>query len=283
MNSKVCTAAEAMAEVHDGDMIAAHFWGVAGSPGYLFRALLERGVRDLTVCINNFLPVPQTLGESGFADPTGLLPQIKKIITAFMGTRVFGSLNADFLGTRVEDGTLEIESTTHGVLIERLHAGAMGLGGFYSPIGVGTTVEKGKEKRTIDGVEYIFEEPLRPDVGLVKAARADTRGNLVYRGSARGANPIIAMASRYTIAEVFEIVEPGELDPEMVVTPGVYIDRIVRVPDDDPFSLKRRPDTIQTIVEYALTRLAEEEATAAESLQEDQQGALQSDQQGGGQ
>ena len=93
----------------------------------------------------------------------------------------------------------------------------------------------------------------------------------------------IAMASRYTIAEVFEIVEPGELDPEMVVTPGVYIDRIVRIPDDDPFSLKRRPDTIQTIVEYALTRLAEEEATAAESLQEDQQGALQSDQQGGGQ
>ncbi len=276
MNSKVCTAAEAMAEVHDGDMIAAHFWGVAGSPGYLFRALLERGVRDLTVCINNFLPVPQTLGESGFADPTGLLPQIKKIITAFMGTRVFGSLNADFLGTRVEDGTLEIESTTHGVLIERLHAGAMGQGGFYSPIGVGTTVEEGKEKRTIDGVEYIFEEPLRPDVGLVKAARADTRGNLVYRGSARGANPIIAMASRYTIAEVFEIVEPGELDPEMVVTPGVYIDRIVRVPDDDKFSLKRRPDTIQTIVEYALTRLAAEEAAAAE-------GALQEDREGGGQ
>ena len=276
MNSKVCNAAEAMAEVHDGDMIAAHFWGVAGSPGYLFRALLERGVRDLTVCINNFLPVPQALGEMGFADPTGLLPQIKRIITTFMGTRVFGSLNADFLGTRVEDGTLEIESTTHGVLIERLHAGAMGQGGFYSPIGVGTTVEKGKEKRTIDGVEYIFEGPLRPDVGLVKAARADTRGNLVYRGSARGANPIIAMASRYTIAEVFEIVEPGELDPEMVVTPGVYIDRIVRIPDDDPFSMKRRPETIQTIVEYALTRLAEEEATAAE-------GALQGDREGGGQ
>jgi len=273
-----------MAEVHDGDMIASHFWGVAGSPGYLFRALLERGVRDLTVCINNFLPVPQKLGESGFADPTGLLPQVKKIITAFMGTRVFGSLNADFLGTRVEDGTLEIESTTHGVLIERLHAGAMGQGGFYSPIGVGTTVEKGKEKRTIGGVECIFEGPLQPDVGLVKAARADTRGNLVYRGSARGANPIIAMASKYTIAEVFEIVEPGELDPEMVITPGVYIDRIVRVPDDDPFSLKRRPDTIQTIVEFALTRLAEEEAAAAEaSLQADQRGGSQEDQRGGSQ
>jgi len=276
VDNKVCTAAEAMAEIHDGDMIAAHFWGVAGSPGYLFRALLERGVRDLTVCMNNFLPVPPTLGEMGFADPTGLLPQIKKIITAFMGTRAFGSMNAEFLGTRVEDGTLEIESTTHGVMIERLHAGAMGLGGFYSPIGVGTTVEKGKEKRTIGGVEYLFEEPLRPDVGLVKAARADTRGNLVYRGSARGANPVIAMASRYTIAEVFEIVELGELDPETVVTPGVYIDRIVRIPDDDPFGLKRRPETIQAIVTYALTRLAEEEAAAAER-------ALHEDQQGGGQ
>jgi 3-oxoadipate CoA-transferase alpha subunit len=275
VDSKVCTAAEAMAEVHDGDMIAAHYWGVAGSPGYLFRALLERDVRDLTVCMNNFLPVPQVLGEMGFSDPTVLLPQIKKIITTFMGPRAFGSMNADFLGTRVEDGTLEIESTTHGVMIERLHAGAMALGGYYSPIGVGTTVEKGKEKRIIDGVEYIFEGPLRPDVGLVKAARADTRGNLVYRGSARGANPIIAMASRYTVAEVFEVVELGELDPEMVVTPGVYIDRIVRIPDDDPFSLKQRPETIQAIIEYALTRLAEEEAAA--------EGALQGDRQGGGQ
>ncbi len=276
MNNKVCTAAEAMAEVHDGDMIAAHFWGIAGSPGYLFRALIERGVRDLTVCMNNFLPVPPTLGKIGFADPTGLLPQIKKIITTFMGTRAFGNMNAGFLGTRVQDGMLEIESSTHGVLIERLHAGAMGLGGFYSPVGVGTTVEKGKEKRTIDGVEYIFEGPLRPDVGLIKAARADTRGNLVYRGSTRGANPVIAMASRYTIAEVFEIVETGELDPEMVVTPGVYIDRIVRIPDDDPYSLKQRPDAIRAIIEYALTRMAEEEAAAAEK-------GSQGDRQGGGQ
>ena len=113
-------------------------------------------------------------------------------------------------------------------------------------------------------------------VGLVKAARADTRDNLVYRGSARGANPVIAMASRYTIAEVFEIVELGELDPETVITPGVYIDRIVRIPDGDPFSMKQRPETIQAIVTYALTRLAEEEAAAAER-------ALHEDRQGGGQ
>jgi len=252
-----------MAGVHDGDVIAAHYWGVAGSPGYLFRALVERGVKDLTVCFNNFLPIPERLREMGFADPTVLLPQVRKIVTAFIGTRVFGSMNADFLGTRVEDGTLEIESTTHGALIERLHAGAMGLGGFYSPVGVGTSVEKGKEKRVINGVEYILEEPLRPDVGLVKAARADARGNLVYRGSARGANPIIAMASRYTIAEVFEVVELGELGPEEIVTPGVYVDRIVRIPDDDVYSLSRRPETIQGIVEFALARLAEE-ATAAE-------------------
>jgi len=250
-----------MSEVHDGAVIAAHFWGVAGSPGYLFRALVDRGARNLTVCFNNFLPVPEMLRETGFPDPTILLPQVKKIVTAFLGTRVFGGMDADFLGSRVEEGTLEIEATTHGALIERLHAGAMGLGGFYNPVGVGTVVEKGKEKRTINGVEYILEEPLRPDVGLVKAAKADKLGNLVYRGSARGANPIIAMASKLTIAEVFDVVEPGELDPEMVVTPGACVDRIVRIPDDDVASDKRRPEAIQKIIEYALTRLAEAEAS----------------------
>jgi len=259
VKNKVCTAAEAMADVHDGDLLAAHFWGIAGTPGYLFRALVTRGVKDLTVCFNNFLPVPPMLSEAGFPDPTILLPQIKKIITAFLGTRVFGGMKDDFLDSRIKDGQLEIESTTHGVLIERLHAGAMESGGFYSPVGVNTIVEKGKEKRVIDGTEYILEKPIRPEIGLVKAARADRMGNLVYRGSARGANPVIAMASKLTIAEVFEIVEIGELDPEMVVTPGIYVDRIVKIPDEDITSGKRRPEMIQKIIEFAVSRLAASE------------------------
>lgn len=260
MSAKVCTAAEAVADIPDGALVAAHVWG-AGTPGYLFRALAEQGARDLTVCFNNYVPVPEALREKGMPDPALLLPQTRKIITAFIGTRVFGGMQSDFLGSRVEDGTLEIEATTHGVLIERLHAAAMGLGGFYSPVGVGTDVERGKEKRTIDGVEYILETPIRPDVGLIKADKADRLGNLVYHGSARGANPIIAMASRLTIAEVFDIVEPGELDADAIVTPGVYVDRIVRIPDDDWASRKRRPEVVQSIIEYALTRMAEAEAS----------------------
>ncbi len=263
MSGKVCTAAEAMARVKAGDLVAAHNWG-AGTPGYLYRALVERGVTGLTLCLNNFLPLPAALSEHGLPDATSLLPQAKKIISAFIGTRAFGGMSSDFLGTRIEDGTLEIESTTHGVLIERLHAGAAGLGGVYSPVGVGTIVEAGKEKRVIDGVEYLLEAPMSPDVGLIKADTADTMGNLIYRGSARGANPVIAMAAKYTIVEVFDVVEPGELDPDAVVTPGIYVDSIVKIPPDDKASRTGRMGAVQAVITYTLTQMAAVEAAASD-------------------
>ena len=243
MKDKICSAAEAMADVHDGDLVAAHVWGACGTPGYLFRALVARGAKGLTLYCNNFLPGPPGLGE-GYPDPTILLPQLKKIVTPFLGTRAFRGmgLGQQFLGDRVTSGQLEVEATTHGVFMERLHAGAMGLGGFYSPVGLNTVVEKGKEKRVIDGKEYILEKPVRPDVGLIKANKSDKLGNLVYRGSARGANPVIATASRLTIVEVYEIVEVGELDPEMVVTPAIYVDRIVKIPEEDASSAKQREE-----------------------------------------
>lgn len=264
MNDKICSAAEAMADVHDGDLIAAHFWGTCGTPGYLFRALAARGVKDLTFYCNNFLPIPTTIVEMGFPDLLSLLPQLKKIITPYIGGRAYGGLGGDFLGDRVKDGQLEIEATTHGVFAERLHAGAMGLGGFYSPIGLNTIVEKGKEKKVIDGKEYILEKAVRPDVGLVKADKADKLGNLVYRGTARGVNPVIAMASKLTIVEVFEIVEAGELDPEMVVTPGIYVDRIVRIPEEDIASDEQRRELIRRI---AGARAAARESSASEGDQ----------------
>jgi acetate CoA/acetoacetate CoA-transferase alpha subunit len=239
-----------MADVHDGDHVAAHVWGGPGTPGLLFRALAERGVKDLTLYCNNFLPSPPGFKELGLPDnsATILLPQIKKLVTAFVGTRAIRGLGQeDFLEKWTKSGQLEVESTTHGVFIERLHAGAMGLGGFYSPIGVNTTIEKGKEKRTIDGREYILEKPIRPDVGLVKAFKADRLGNLIYHGTARGANPIIAMASRLTIVEVSELVEVGELDPELIVTPGIYVDRIVRIPRDDAASATRRQEIMERV------------------------------------
>jgi len=253
--SKICTAGEAMAIVDDGDMIAAHNWGISGSPGYLFRALVERGVKDLTLCIPNLIPLPEGFVERGLTDPTILIPQLKKIISPFIGARgILSSISETFLSTLAKEGRLEIETSTHGILMERLYAGAMGLGGIYSPVGVGTIIAKSKEKRTIDGVGYIFEKPLRPDVGLIKADKADTLGNLVYRGSARGANPVIAMASKYTIVEVFDVVEPGELEPEMIVTPGVFVDRVVRIPDEDVYSGKRRPELMKILTEVMLAR-----------------------------
>ena len=142
-------------------------------------------------------------------------------------------------------------------------AGAAGLGGVYSPVGLGTTIETGKEKRVIDGVEYLLEAPMSPDVGLIKADTADTMGNLVYRGSARGANPVIAMASKYTIVEVFDVVEPGELDPDSVVTPGIYVDRIVKIPLDDKVSRTGRMGAVQAVIAFTLTQMAAAEAATA--------------------
>jgi len=196
------------------------------------------------------LDVPVGLGGPegmGFS-LASLFPQMKKLVSPFIGGRTFGILGDDAFDGRLADGTLEIETSSHGVFVERLLAGAMGMGGYYSPIGVGTIMEKGKEKRVIDGVTYLFERPIRPDVGFVRAQTADKLGNLVYRGTARGSNPNVAMASKFTIAEVDEIVECGELDPEMIVTPGIFVDRIVKVPVDDAMSEERRAEMMKNMM-----------------------------------
>ena len=160
MNGKICTAAEAVAGITDGASIATHFWGISGTPGTLFRALTQRDVKGLTLYINNFLAVPQMLRERGFPDPTVLLPQLKKVVTTFLGSRVFSGRGGDFLGERIKNGQLEIEMTTHGVLVDRFHAAAMGHGGFYSPIGVNTIIAKGKEIRASFLLE-MWQHPAR--------------------------------------------------------------------------------------------------------------------------
>jgi 3-oxoacid CoA-transferase A subunit len=128
------------------------------------------------------------------------------------------------------------------------------MGPFYSPVGVGTRVEEGKEKRVFDGKEYLLEYPLKPDFGLVKADKADTYGNLVYRGVSRGLNPIIAMASSVTIAEVDEIVEPGELDPDAIVTPAAFVDRIVEIPEGVRGSYKDSMTKFRALLEVDWVR-----------------------------
>ena len=263
MNDKICTAEEAISEVRDGYSIAINSWGLTGTPAYLLRALRACGARDLTLYCNNFIPGIAALEEMGLANLTSLLPQLKKVVSPFIGGRAFRNVLAeeeDIFGGRVQKGELEIETSSHGIYMERFLAGAMGSGGIYSPVGVNTVIEEGKEKRTIDGIEYVFQKPIRPDIGLVKAHRADRMGNLVYRGTSRASNPVVAMASKITIAEVFDIVETGELDPEMVVTPGIYVDRIVKIPEDDISSQSKTNEVLKMIIKR---RIEAEAAMAA--------------------
>jgi 3-oxoacid CoA-transferase A subunit len=259
MRDKITTADEALAEVKDGALVAFNFWG-PGTPLHLMKALSESGVKDLTVCTNNYLLRADILKEQGAVDTAVFLNQTRKIISAFTSVKQEDAMVSEEIAKRFQEGTLEIENVSHGILIERLHAGAMHLGGIYSPVGLGTPVEEGKEKRVINGAEYIFQEPIVPDLGLVCAAKADKLGNLVYHGTARAANPIIAMASRYTVAEVFEIVETGELDPDSIVTPGVFVDRIVLIPDDDAYNREQRVEQAIRSIKYRLQKMAEAEA-----------------------
>ncbi|MFC1989578.1 3-oxoacid CoA-transferase [Chloroflexota bacterium] len=229
------TFEEAIADIHDGASIMVFHWGLGRSTQNLIRALYEKGTKDLTIISHNFIPA--RLGEHVFGltevyTPLILANQVKRVITSRLGgIERLKDGNGLTLAERVAAGGVELEVMSHGTMAQRIRAGGGGLGGFYTPVGVGTIVEKGKEKRVIDGKEYILEKPLRADFGFVRAYKADRRGNLVYRGSVRGCNPLIAMACDVTIAEVEEIVEVGELDPEVIVTPEVFVHRIVKIPE----------------------------------------------------
>jgi 3-oxoacid CoA-transferase A subunit len=243
----------ALADIPDGVVMAAHTWGFGGTPAHLFAAIARSRIKDITLLCPNFIPFGAL--EPVLPGPTTLLPKLKKVITPGIGgARSMGTDDKGFLDDYVRDGRLEIEVIPHGIWIERLHAAAMGLGGFYNPVGVGTSVETGKEKRIIDGVEYFLEKPIRPDVGIIKAHKADTFGNLTYYKASRGSHPIIAMASRLTIVEVDELVEEGEIDPEAIVTPGIYIDRIVRIEPGDVGSAKQKRDVMQFILGDAILK-----------------------------
>lgn len=253
MLNKICnSAAEALADIPDGVSIAMWNWGLSGTPHHLIRAIMDRGLKDITLYCTLFVNTPI---EDLFPSTTSLLPQIKKLITAGIGgARIVGLEDKDFLGDRVETGQLETEVIPFGIWIERLHAAAMKLGGFYNPVGVGTTVEEGKERKIIDGKEYFLEKAFHPDVGIVKAYKADRLGNLTYYGVSRGASPIVAMASKLVIAEVDELMEPGEIDPEMVVTPGVFVDRIVKIPEGGLGSEKYKKGNYAAILENDFAR-----------------------------
>ncbi|MFY8274970.1 CoA transferase subunit A [Pseudoalteromonas sp. SSDWG2] len=214
-NKVVNSYSEAMAGLKDGDTIIAGGFGLCGIPEGLIAEIKRMGTTDLTVVSNN-------CGVDDFG--LGILlqdKQIKKIIASYVGE------NALF-EKQMLDGELEVELTPQGTLAEKMRAGGAGIPAFYTATGFGTPVAEGKEVKEFDGRPYILEESITGEFAIVKAWKADRYGNLVFRHTAMNFNPMAATAGKITVAEVEEIVEPGELDPSQIHTPGIYVNRVIK-------------------------------------------------------
>lgn len=238
IDKTVGSASEAVADIPDGSTLAVGGFGLCGIPSALIQAMLDAGTTDLEVVSNN-------CGVDDWG--LGLLlaeHRIRKMISSYVGE------NKEF-ARQFLSGELEVELTPQGTLAEKLRAGGAGIPAFFTPAGVGTQIATGglprryaadgsvavasepKEVRTFDDAEYVLERSLRPDFALVHAAKGDRHGNLVFHAAAMNFNPLAAMAGRITIAEVEELVEPGELDPGAVHCPGIFVQRIVHAPDGE--------------------------------------------------
>lgn len=208
----------AVADIHDGATVMIGGFGNAGMPRELIDALIEQGAGDLTIVNNN-----AGNGDTGLAAllATG---RVRKIICSFprqSDSHVFDAL--------YRTGKIELELTPQGNLAERIRAAGAGIGGFFSPTGFGTLLAAGKETRVINGRNYVLESPIHADFALIKALKGDRWGNLVYRKAARNFGPIMAMAAKCAIVQVSEVVGLGELDPEVIVTPGIFVQRVVKI------------------------------------------------------
>lgn len=213
--SKVTTIAQALENVQDGMTLMIGGFLAVGTPEMFVDALLDNGVKDLTVIAN----------DTGFPDK-GIGKfivgrRLRKVIVSHIGT------NPE-TGRQMNAGELEVELVPQGTLAERVRAGGAGLGGVLTPTGLGTIVAEGKAVITVDGKEFLLEKPLKADVALIKAHTADTAGNLIFHRSARNFNPLMAMAAKVVIVEAENIVEAGQIDPDQVMTPGIIVDWIVQ-------------------------------------------------------
>ena len=210
----VASYEEAMTGLEDGMTILAGGFGLCGIPENLIAEIKRKGTRDLTIVSNN-------CGVDGFG--LGILledKQVRKMVSSYVGE------NALF-EKQLLNGELEVELTPQGTLAEKMRAGGAGIPAFYTATGVGTPVAEGKEEREFDGRNYILEPAIKGDFAIVKAWKADRYGNLVFRKTARNFNPLAATAGKITVVEVEEIVEPGELDPDHIHTPGIYVNRLI--------------------------------------------------------
>ena len=213
--SKVRTLDEITAKFHDGQVMMIGGFMSAGTPETFIDAILDNGIKNLTVIAN----------DTGFVD-TGIGrlivdKRISRLIATHVGT------NKE-TGRQMNAGEIEYELIPQGTLAERIRSAGAGLGGFLTPTGVGTIVEEGKQKLTVDGKEFLLELPIRADIALLHAWKADTSGNLIYRGASRNFNPLMALAADFVVVSAEEIVEVGELDPDMVATPGTLVDMLIR-------------------------------------------------------
>ncbi len=233
INKVVETFDQAVADVPDGAVIMiGNFAGPGGTPFYLIRALAKQGATNLTIIANTAGGIGLTLD---YDDHRILFEnrQIKKVIASFpFSTSPSRSSPAE---EQILSGAVELEILPQGTLAEKIRAGGAGIPAFYTPTGVGTVIEKEKEKRVFEGRTYLLELALKADYAFIRAYKADLMGNLVYRGTQRQFNSIMATAARVTIAEVDEIMETGELDPEVIGTPGIFVNRIVKVKEDPGF------------------------------------------------
>jgi 3-oxoadipate CoA-transferase alpha subunit len=222
IDKRVASVAEALADVKDGSVVLLGGFGVVGQPQELLFGLIESGARDLTIVSNN----------AGFGSPA--LPQlfatgrVAKLLCSFPRPTppAFEEL--------YRAGKIKLEVAPQGTIAERIRAAACGVPAFYTPTSVGTRLGEGKEVREFDGRPYVMERALHADLALIQAWRADRWGNLTYRGTGRNFNPVMAMAADLTVVQTRHMVELGELDPETIVTPGIFVDRVVKVDSPDP-------------------------------------------------
>ena len=214
---------EALADINDGATVMIGGFGLAGQPSELIDGLIRREAKNLTIVNNNAGNGDVGLAlliKSGF---------VKKIICSFPR-----QVDSHHFDEKYHAGEIELEVVPQGNLAERIRAAGAGIGGFFTPTGYGTLLAEGKETRVIEGKNYVLESPIHADFALIKAYKADPLGNLVYRKTARNFGPVMATAAQTTIVQVSEVVETGKLDPESVITPGIFVQRIVQVPSTNP-------------------------------------------------
>jgi 3-oxoadipate CoA-transferase alpha subunit len=219
IDKRVASVSDALAGIADGATVLVAGFGAAGQPLQLIEGLVERGTRDLTIVSNN-----PGAGESPLARLMAL-GRVRKVVCSF--PRVPG---AEIFNELYRAGRIELEVVPQGTLAERLRAAGAGIPAFFTPTGAGTLLAEGKETRVIDGRACVLENALQGDVALIEAWHADRLGNLVYRQSGRNYNPVMAMAGRLTVVQTQHLADAGEIDPETIVTPGIFVDRVVHIP-----------------------------------------------------